>query len=383
MNRIFYNLISNAIKYSNEGGEINIKAFLSDSKLKIDFIDNGIGIPEKQQELIFKRFTRGTNVSNKGIPGTGIGLMLSKKIVELHGGEILLESKENIGSKFTVILPNGAEHYSSDELADEQEEENEKRTSVDKLIYKNKLILLVEDNEELRAAVKEELSSDYTIIEAADGKEGLLIALSKNPDVIITDVMMPNMDGKELCNLLKTNFKTSHIPVIMLTALSDVDNKIQGLQTGADAYVEKPFNTDVLKATINNLIKSRDTVKNLLEDKEVKNKMTPDESFLSDVINEIKTNLTSKDFSIDILCETMGLSRSNLFRKLKGLIQMSPSDLIIKIKLGHAEELMKNKTFNRISDIAYESGFHDPKYFSTLFKKYYGKTPKEFMENKN
>lgn len=240
---------------------------------------------------------------------------------------------------------------------------------------------MVEDNQELRAAINNELVKNYTVIEASNGKEGLLIALSKNPDLIITDVMMPQMDGKELCNLIKTNFKTSHIPVIMLTALSDIDDKIQGLETGADAYVEKPFNVDVLKATINNLIKSRDNVKHLLEDKKVEKKLTPDESFLSDVIEVIKSNLNERDFSIDNICEIMGLSRSNLFRKLKGLINMSPSDLIVKIKLSHAEELMKKNTFSRISDIAYESGFHDPKYFSTLFKKHYGKTPKEFIED--
>ncbi|GAA4270520.1 response regulator [Hyunsoonleella aestuarii] len=380
MNRIFYNLISNAIKYSNEGGEIKVKAYLDDSNFKIEFIDNGVGIPEKQQELIFKRFTRGTNVSNKGIPGTGIGLLLSKKIVELHGGKILLESKENIGSKFTIVLPSGTEHYSDEHIVDESNQE-EAKANVDELITKNKLILLVEDNEELRGAVKNELVKNYNVIEASNGKEGLLLALSKNPDLIITDVMMPEMDGKELCNLLKTNFKTSHIPVVMLTALADIDDKIQGLETGADAYVEKPFNVSILTATINNLIRSRENVNRLLGDKEVKKQMTPDESFLSDVINVIKENLTEKDFSIDTLCEVMGLSRSNLFRKLKGLVHMSPSDLIVKIKLGHAEELMKKKAHSRISDIAYESGFQDPKYFSTLFKKHYGKTPKEFMEN--
>ncbi|WGH74976.1 ATP-binding protein [Tenacibaculum tangerinum] len=380
MNRIFYNLISNAIKYSNEGGTITIEAHLDDKNLKIKFIDNGVGIPEKQQELIFKRFTRGTNVSNKGIPGTGIGLLLSKKIVELHGGEILLESKENIGSKFTIILPSGTEHYGQKHVIDENDQE-ESNANIYDFITKNKLILLVEDNEDLRAAVKNELVKNYTVIEASNGKEGLLLALSKNPDLIITDIMMPKMDGKELCKLLKTNFKTSHIPIIMLTALADVDDKIQGLETGADAYVEKPFNVSILKATINNLLKSRENVNRLLDDKKVKKQLTPDESFLSNVITIIKENLTEKDFSIDVLCEKMGLSRSNLFRKLKGLIQMSPSDLIIKIKLGHAEELMKKKVHSRISDIAYESGFHDPKYFSTLFKKHYGKTPKEFIED--
>tara|TARA_B110000483_G_scaffold181236_1_gene214328 strand:+ start:1023 stop:4832 length:3810 start_codon:yes stop_codon:yes gene_type:complete len=380
MSRIFYNLISNAIKYSNEGGEIKIKAYLDDTSLKIEFIDNGVGIPDKQQELIFKRFTRGTNVSNKGIPGTGIGLLLSKKIVELHGGEILLESKENIGSKFTIVLPSGTEHYSNEYFVEESNKEDSK-ASIDDLITKNKLILLVEDNEELRAAVKNELVKNYNVIEAFNGKEGLLLALSKNPDLIITDVMMPGMDGKELCNLLKTNFKTSHIPIVMLTALANIDDKIQGLENGADAYVEKPFNVSILTATINNLIRSRENVNSLLDDKKVKKQLTPDESFLSDVINVIKEKLTEKDFSIDILCEVIGLSRSNLFRKLKGLIQMSPSDLIIKIKLGFAEELMKKKAHNRISDIAYESGFQDPKYFSTLFKKHYGKTPKEYIDS--
>lgn len=380
MNRIFYNIISNAIKYCNEGGQIEIKAFIDNNHLKIAFKDDGIGIPEKQIALVFKRFTRGTNVTNKGIPGTGIGLMLSKKIVELHGGKITLESKENIGSTFTIELPLGSEHYNEEDLIKERAT-IEKTNNVDELLNKNKLILLIEDTLELRKAIKSELEKNYAVMEASNGKEGLLIALSKNPDVIITDVMMPEMNGKELCNLLKTNFKTSHIPVIMLTALIDIDNKLEGLEIGADAYVEKPFNIEILKATINNLIKSRENINRILDDKQIEKHLTPDERFLSDVIENIKANLTSKDFSIDILCDNIGLSRSNLFRKLKGLIQMSPSDLIIKIKLNHAEELMKNKTHIRISDIAYESGFNDPKYFSTLFKKHYEKTPKEFIES--
>lgn len=381
MSRIFYNLISNAIKYSNDGGQITINANLIENHLKIAFIDDGIGIPEKQQALIFKRFTRGTNVTNKGIPGTGIGLMLSKKIVELHGGEITIESKENIGSKFTIILPAGSKHYKEDELVKESETEVQPINDIDDLLTKDKLILLVEDTVELRKAIKTELDENYTVIEASNGKEGLLIALSKNPDLIITDVMMPEMSGKELCNLLKTNFKTSHIPIIMLTALVNEEDKLKGLKIGADAYIEKPFNLEILKATINNLIKSRENVSSLLEDKGTEKQLTPDERFLSEVIEIIKENITTNNFSIDALCNKMGLSRSNLFRKLKGLIQISPSDLIIKIKLNHAEELMKKKTHARISDIAYESGFNDPKYFSTLFKKHYKQTPKEFIDS--
>ena len=380
MKRIFYNIISNAIKYSEEGGQITIKAFIEKERLHIEFKDNGIGIPEKQHDLIFKRFTRGTNVSNKGIPGTGIGLMLSKKIVELHRGEIHLESKENIGSKFTIILPNGSQHFKEEELIKEELKDPEEK-DVEHLIRENKVILLVEDNKELRKAIKAELDPSYTVLEASNGKEGLLVALSKNPDLIITDVMMPEMNGTELCDLLKTNFKTSHIPIIMLTALGDLEDRLKGLKTGADAYVEKPFNTEILKVTIQNLIKSRENVSHLLQDKKVEKKLSQDEVFLSGLIQLIKDNLTSNDFSIDDLCEKMGLSRSNLFRKLKGLIQMSPSDLIIKIKLSKAEELLKQKSHPRISDIAYESGFNDPKYFSTLFKKHYGQTPKEFQDS--
>lgn len=381
MSRIFYNLISNAIKYSEEGGQIKIKASAHKKVVKIDFKDNGLGIPEKEQKLIFSRFTRGTNINNKGIPGTGIGLMISKKIVELHGGGIQLKSKENLGSTFTVTLLKGSEHYNENDLLIENK-------NVDKLefledrINTNKLILLVEDNDDLRNAIKTELENKYTVIDAPNGKQALLIALAKNPDLIITDVMMPVMGGKEFCNIIKTNFETSHIPVIMITALNEVDEKIEGLEIGADAYLEKPFNIKILKAIADNLIRSRQVLHQFINPKSRKKITTksPDEDFLSRVVQIINDNLTNREFSIDLLSDKTGLSRSNLFRKLKGLTKMSPSDLVIKIKLNHASELLQNQKSMRISDIAYESGFNDPKYFSTLFKKTFGKTPKEYSE---
>jgi signal transduction histidine kinase/DNA-binding response OmpR family regulator/ligand-binding sensor domain-containing protein len=380
INRIFYNLISNAIKYSNEGGEIEIQAYQKNDTICIDFRDTGIGIPEKQQQLIFNRFTRGTNVSNKGIPGTGIGLMLSKKIVELHGGKLLLKSKENMGSTFTIVLKKGTDYFIKDQLSDFIESSDDKDL-LSRYVDKEKLVLLVEDNEDLRDAIKNELGNDFKIITATNGKEGLFVAISKNPDLIITDVMMPKMDGMELCEVLKTNFKTSHIPVIMLTALSDTENKVKGLKTGADVYIEKPFNVEILKTTIKNLLRSRESLSSFIKRDKTNKQPTPDESFLSDVIAVIERNLTKEELSVDTLCEAMGLSRSSLFRKLKGLIQMSPSDLIIKIKLNHAETLLKKKTNMRISEIAYASGFQDAKYFSTLFRKFYGKTPKEFSQD--
>jgi len=381
VSRIFYNLLSNAIKYSEDGGQIEIKVLVNNENVQIDFIDNGIGIPEDEHKLLFSRFTRGTNINNKGISGSGIGLMISKKIIELHGGTIEFKSKQNIGSTFSLTLKKGSEHYNEKDLFVKESEVFDSE-SIQEGITSNKTLLLVEDNEDLRATIKFELEKKYTVIDAPNGREALLIALSKNLDLIITDVMMPVMGGKELCNTIKTNFQTSHIPLIMITSLNDVDDKIEGLEIGADAYLEKPFNMKILNALIVNLLNSRQPIaqisKSSLDPKQqVKSN---DENFLSDIVEIIKMNITNSEFSIDLISEKTGLSRSKLFRKLKGLTNMSPVDLVIKIKLNHASELLKNNTTMRISEVAYASGFNDPKYFSTLFKKFYGKTPKEYSE---
>ena len=381
MSRIFYNLISNAIKYSEEGGHIEIKASANNKTIKIDVIDYGFGVPEKEQKLIFSRFTRGTNINNKEISGSGIGLMISKKIVELHGGKIEFKSKENLGSTFSVILQKGSEYYNEKDILIKDKDTNTSEFIEDD-INSNIRILLVDDNEDLRVTIKEELEKKYTVIDASNGKEALLIAVAKNPDLIITDVMMPVMGGKELCNIIKTNFQTSHIPVIMITALSEVDDKMEGLEIGADAYVEKPFNMKILMATVNNLIKSRQRLNQIFNpnsDGKVKIK-SADDNFLSEVVQIIKENITNSEFSIDLISEKTGLSRSNLFRKLKGLVDMSPVDLVTRIKLNHAAELLKTNKAMRISNVAYESGFNDPRYFSTLFKKTFGKTPKEYSK---
>ena len=381
VSRIFYNLISNAIKYSEDGGQIEIKVLANNKNIQIDFTDNGIGIPEEEQKLLFSRFTRGTNINNKGISGSGIGLMISKKIIELHGGTIKFTSKQNIGSTFSLTLKKGSEHYSEKDLFIKQSEVLDSE-SIQEGITSNKTLLLVEDNEDLRATIKFELEKKYTVLDAPNGRAALLIALSKNPDLIITDVMMPVMGGKELCNIIKTNFQTSHIPLIMITSLNEVDDKIEGLEIGADAYLEKPFNMKILNAMIVNLLNSRHIIPqisnanpNLKE-----HSKSSDENFLSDVVEIIKKNITNSEFSIDLISEDTGLSRSKLFRKLKGLTNMSPVDLVIKIKLNHASELLKNNKAMRISEVAYASGFNDPKYFSTLFKKFYGKTPKTYSE---
>jgi len=380
MSRVFNNLITNAIKYSEEGSQIKLKSKVNEKTVKVNVIDNGIGVPEKEQKLIFNRFSRASNVKETGF---GIGLMLVKHIIELHKGQISFNSNKDIGSTFTVVLLRGTQHFSDNQF-EEIEEPLDSKNNIDKIFSSDKLILLVDDNEDLRQTIRNDLEKHYRIIEASNGKDGLVLALEKNPDLIITDVMMPLMTGKEFCTIIKSNFKTSHIPIIMISALADIQNKIEGLKLGADAYIEKPFSMEVLKVTTNNLLRTRQmlSLANNKDTHEKKAKPSPDEEFLSKVVTITKENLTNHDFTIDTLCDKLGFSRSNLFRKLKGLTGMSPSDLIIKIKLNHAIELLKSQSNIRISDIAYESGFHDPKYFSTLFKKHYGKSPKEFLENK-
>jgi DNA-binding response OmpR family regulator/two-component sensor histidine kinase len=378
--RIFNNLISNAIKYSPEGGQIKIKAKSESNQIIIDFIDYGFGIPSKDQKLIFSRFTRGTNINDKQISGSGLGLMISKKIIELHGGKIVLNSKENLGSTFSVILKKGSKHYRDEDILVEVDKKNE-------LIYLNnnenfkKLILLVDDNDDLRSSLKKQLEElNFKVIESKNGKEGLVIALSKNPDLIITDVMMPLMDGKEFCKVIKSNFETSHIPVIMITALGDISNKVEGIKIGADAYLEKPFNVKVLNAYVHNLLNTREILKKITSDKTNEKFNSPDEKLISDLIKIVHQNMTNYNFSVELLAKKIGLSRSNLFRKVKGLTGLSPNEFITQIKMNHAAELLKNNKGMRISNVAFESGFNDSRYFSTIFKKFFGKSPKDYSK---
>ena len=296
--------------------------------------------------------------------------MISKKIIELHGGKIELVSKENIGSTFSVLLKKGSEHYNDEDLLVELENDLEQINIKNNKNFE-KLILLVDDNEDLRYSLKKQLEQlNFKVILAKNGKEGLLIALSKNPDLIITDVIMPMMDGKDFCKIIKSNFETSHIPVIMITALGEINDKIEGIKIGADAYLEKPFNMKVLNAYIQNLLNSREILKKVTLNKSNNKFDSPDEKLLSDMMKIVEQNMTNYNFSIEFLAEKIGLSRSNLFRKVKGLTGLSPSEFITQIKMNHAAELLKNNKGIRISSVAFESGYNDPRYFSTTFKKF-------------
>jgi len=304
--------------------------------------------------------------------------MISKRIIELHGGNIELISKEHLGSTFSVILKMGSEHYKDDDLLVEIDKEN-KLISVNNYENFQKLILVIDDNDDLRFSLKNQLEElNFNVIESKNGKEALIIALSKNPDLIITDVMMPLMDGKEFCKVIKSNFETSHIPVIMITALGDISEKVEGIKLGADAYLEKPFNMKVLNAYVHNLLNSRGILKKVTTNKTKDKFDSPDEKLISDLIMIVEQNMTNYNLSVDLLAEKIGLSKSSLFRKVKGLTGLSPNEFVTQIKMNRAAELLKNNKGMRISDVAHESGYNDARYFSTTFKKFFGKSPKDY-----
>ncbi|MEM1405204.1 MAG: ATP-binding protein [Bacteroidota bacterium] len=380
LGRVFTNLISNAIKYNHEGGSIEVEIKMKDHLIQVMVKDTGLGIPKSQIDQIFMRFHRADNALENDVRGTGIGLILSKRIVELHKGAISCQSEEKVGSTFKVELLTGRDHFDPSDIKATESTASAINRLTESSVKGKKSVLLIEDNEDLLAFLKRSLSQDYFIMTATDGKEGLYKLFENLPHLVVSDVMLPSMNGKEICHIVKNDKKTSHIPVILLTALSGMDDKIAGMEVGADMYLEKPFDVEVVKLAIKNLLK-RSSIDQQINEKSPNQRkiQNPDESFLSNVIDIINENLIRHDFSIDQLCDKVGLSRSNLFRKMKSITGSSPSDLIQEIKMNKAKELLANEPHARIEDVAYRTGFNDPRYFSTLFKKHFKKTPSEFQ----
>lgn len=396
MEKIIINLISNAIKFTNEEGTINIKIKEVIENESPNFIfkieDSGIGIPQKDQAHIFDRFYQVDGSNTRKYQGTGIGLSLCKELVELMNGKLSFESEEGKGSLFEVVIP----------MRFEMEEEKivkvvEQKTltvfenisnSKDELdLEDSNIALIVEDNDELRAFIKASIEDHYQIIEASNGAEGLEKAMEFIPNIIISDVMMPEMNGFELCEKIKTNEKTAHIPVILLTAKTAMDSRIQGLEFGADAYMNKPFNTKELVIRMKNLIHVRE----LLQEKysqQIEGSTTGnpsadlrlstyDEQFLENLKTFIIEHIGEEELNIENIAKEMAMSRTQLFRKTKALLNQSPSEFLRNIRLNKAKELLVEKKGN-VSEIAYQVGFSSQKYFSTKFKEKYGLSPSEF-----
>jgi ligand-binding sensor domain-containing protein/signal transduction histidine kinase/DNA-binding response OmpR family regulator len=409
--KVLFNLLSNAFKFTPEGGKIylNLRTIEKDTEsgskgfLKIEIEDNGIGIPAAHVEKIFERFYQ---VDKSSPGGSGIGLALSRGIVDLHHGEISVESKEMSNEEpgktvFTVLLPLGNSHLQEHEMINDFVDSEqiigyiknkgadikyEMNTNISPSVKPRPAysLLIVEDNDQIRSFIKEVLTEKFRIYEAANGVEGWDTALRRLPDLIISDVVMPEMDGIELCRKLKTDERTSHIPVMLLTARTALIHKVNGYETGADEYVTKPFDIKLLEVRVNNLIESRIQMRKkfgnkvLLEPTSVATNST-DEKFLNKAIAIVEANILDEDFNVTTLAKEIGMSQPVLFRKIKALTNMNIADFIKSIRLKKAVTLLQNQELT-VAEIAMEVGYSDPKYFSKIFKKYYGKLPSAYSE---
>lgn len=398
--KFMLNLVSNAYKYTPVGGHIAIdvsKMIKDDATLLIIKIsDTGVGIPKEDIPHIFDRF-----VSTKGFDSNGIGLSIVKELVTIHHGKISVESTVGKGTTFTVELPLSKGAYTENEFMDLNEQiigPTELAISVESLmddasetderVYEDaKTILVVEDNTELQDIMNSFLSKNgYKVILSNNGAEALPIIAEKEIDLIISDVMMPQMDGWDLCKKIKTDIATSHIPVILLTAKNDSDSRVKAYSLGADSYIAKPFEVKVLLARIEAFFKKRETAqKELKENPEAKVDEIPkisdlDRKLLDKVVGIVKERITDETFDINALADSVAMSRPTLYRKIKSITGMSPVEFVINIKLKTACDLLAT-TDKTITEVSYETGFSQPKYFSASFKKVYGVTPSEYQKS--
>ena len=402
LDKIVSNLLSNAYKYTANGG--NIKLIVDsyweseNHHLRIQVVDTGEGIAPADLENVFKRFY----TINKGdeSESNGIGLSLTKDLVELHHGTINVESELGKGSTFTVDLPINKDSYQEDELISEHISANgintdlilEKEALADSQVGEGEdaqiadvHLLLVEDNEELLFLMEKILSKHYHVLIAKDGLEALNVIKDNEIDIIISDVMMPEMDGLEFCRALKSNLETSHIPIILLTAKNTVEDRIECYNAGADGYISKPFELKILEARINNFImhkknKQEEFRSNVEVNIDSLEPSSIDKEFLDKVISVINSNMSEGDFDVVQLADALAVSKSSLYRKMKLATGLSPIEFIRNIRLKHGSQLLKDKSIS-VAEVAYECGFSNPKYFATCFKEEFGVTPKEYQKS--
>ncbi|MDJ0646928.1 MAG: two-component regulator propeller domain-containing protein [Flavobacteriaceae bacterium] len=390
MEMIIYNIVSNAFKFTPSDGVITIRASVDQrdksNNLNIIVKDTGIGFNETEKSKIFDRFYRVDSQSK--IDGAGIGLSLTKELVELMQGTITVRSEEGKGTSFTVELPLKITTQTSTQTKKESVEiDNLSRTTdVEKNLVnaKKNRILMVEDNEDLRAYIKAILYNDFDVLEAENGIQGLTIAQEEIPDLILSDFMMPAMEGDEFCRRIKSDERTAHIPFIMLTAKASKEDKISGLELGADDYLFKPFDKKELRIKIANILKRREQLQKkltqefMLSAKE-ENLVSHDDRFLFKLKKLVTANLGEANLNVKFLSEEMGLSRVQLYRKLNALLGLSATDFIRKLRIQRAAELL-NANWGTVSEVAYEVGFNNLSYFSKCFKEVYRQTPSSYLK---
>lgn len=432
--KIFDNLLSNAVKYTPSGGDISITVEQNDKKITIEVRDNGIGIPRKAQRYIFSNFYRAENAVNSKETGSGIGLLLTRRLMKLHKGNISFTSNEGEGSTFLLTFRKGNRHLAryilpektsplsasilsasisniptediDNELSPEESIDQEAGTVENTDLYgendppqtarnAKERIMIVEDNDDLRFYLKKTFASIYTVIDKPDGESALEYLQDKSVDLIISDVMMPGIQGDELCRRIKSDFTTSHIPVILLTAKTEKDAILEGLESGADDYLTKPFDTEILKTKIKGVLQNRKIMRQYFlshslpsvpaaepsekkEDTECANLLSAmDKEFLERCTRLITENLANPDFTINQLSRELALSRTIFYEKLKALTGQAPNEFIKLMRMTEAANLLKQGL--PVQDVALLVGFTDSKYFSTAFKKHFGVSPSKFL----
>ena len=401
--KIMTNVLSNAFKFTPEGGRIEVTLVKDDKFINTIISDTGIGIPKEKIAKIFNRFYQVDGSHTREQEGTGIGLALTKELVELHKGKISVESEESKGSIFTISIPLGKVHLKPVEITDEEEvdfyeykkeilipdlvQEKGEQQKIDIEFLANDslpLLLIVEDNSDVRKYIKDNLSNEFRTIEAVDGDDGWNKSIEHLPDLIVSDVMMPKMDGFKLCEKLKTDERTSHIPIILLTAKAAKEDKLEGFETGADDYIMKPFEPDELRARIKNLIEQRKRLHKHFQSRGMfelnHTEITSiDKKFLNKAFELLHQNISDTSFNVEAFSEKMGMSRSVLHKKIVALAGEPPVEFIRRIRLNYAMELIEKK-FGNLSEIALEAGFNNPAYFSECFKKQFGVTPSQYQQ---
>ncbi len=391
--RVFFNLLSNAFKYTANNGKITVSYAAVDDELVLRVADTGEGISERDLGSIFDRFYQAERVHPRG---SGIGLSLAKAFVELHGGTISVESTVGKGSVFTVKLPirhvaeSTAEHEKSISAADVDVELDTPETEIS-MNPDKPIVLVIDDNSDIRSMVGQLLNNEYNIITASNGKEGVRMAAHYVPDLIICDVMMPVMDGMECCRRIKSEVTTSHIPVLMLTACTMDEQRIEGYDNGADGYLSKPFSSAVLLSRCASLIANRKRIKELWHANKLAGATVssqPERVPSKDIDNEFynrfleifKTEMGNADLSVDMIASRMGLERSQFYRKIKALTNYAPVELMRRLRLQQGHILLTSSD-RTISEIAYEIGFSTPAYFTKCYREAYGVTPTETRNN--
>lgn len=400
MEKVLNNLLSNAVKFTPLAGEITVRlGEAPENKARITIRDTGIGIPEEKLPFIFDRFYRVDGEKHTDLEGTGLGLPLARELVRLHGGEIRVSSLEGLGSEFSVLIPRKQEGVQEGKpsnyvpsMSPELEREsiplpNKADDSWDMEDDHENVLLLVEDNPDVRDYVRMSLEPAFKVIEAVNGLEGIARAKEYVPDLIISDVMMPGANGFEVCKAVKEHKATSHIPVIMLTARTALDDRIVGLETGADAYLSKPFNTKELKVQVRNLIDNRSKLreryrKEMLTSPVVTEATSVEEQFLIRLKEALAVDLANDKFSVEDLAEAMAMSRTQLHRKLKALTGQAASEFIRNYRLEYAYQLLEQKA-GSVGEVAFQVGFSSSSYFSKAFSAKYGLSPKEVRKKGN